>query len=63
MLDAMAVCFGISVRHRIHHKDDVITVVVSTACRRFYASTRRDSRQNDLGYAALAQVIIQRSAD
>ena len=50
----MTVLVRIPVRHRIHDKSHVVAQIVGAARRRFHAATRRDARQDDLGYAALA---------
>src|SRR5580692_10900992 len=59
----MAVVVGVKVGHRIDDKYDVVTEIESATCCRFNTNARSDARQDNLGYAALTQVIIQRSAD
>jgi len=58
----MTVRVGIPVRHRIYDKRHVIAQIVGAARRRFHTGTGRDARQDNLGYAALAQVIVQSCA-
>ena len=59
----MTVRVGVPVRHRIHDQHHVVAEIVGAARRRFHADARRDACQDDLGYAALAQILVQRRAE
>jgi len=58
----MTVRVGITVGHCVDGQHHVVAQIVGAARRRFHTDARRDARQDDLGRAALAQVIVQGGA-
>lgn len=57
LFDAKTVGVGIAVGHGIQDQDDVVAVVIGAACGRFHAEAGCYSRDENLGHAALSQVM------
>ncbi len=60
---AVTMGIGVAVCHCIDDENDIVAVIVRAASCGFHAGACRDTRQENLRYAALAQVIIQGCAD
>jgi hypothetical protein len=58
-LDAVAMRVGIAVGHRVDGKSHVVSKIEGATSGGFDANAGRDSRQNDLGRAAVAEVLIE----
>lgn len=63
LFDAKTVGVGIAVGHGFQDQDDVVAVVLGAACGRFHAEAGCYSRDENLGHAALSQVLMQIRAD
>ena len=63
LFDAKTVGVGVAVGHGIHDQHDVAAIVVSAACCRFNPEAGCYAREENLGHAALSQVLMQIRAD
>lgn len=59
----MMVRVGIAVGHRIRNKHNVVTVIIGATCCCLDAGAGRNARQENLSYAPLTQIFIQRCPD
>ena len=63
LLHAITVRVRVAICHRIHHDHHVVAEIVCTSRCRLHAHARCNTRQKDLGDAALTQVLIERRAN
>ena len=58
----MLVHVGIEIGHRVHDEHNVIPLIVGLTSRCFYAAACCNASDDDLGYPAASQNLLQRGA-